>query len=93
MVVPNVLEALASNVWPDGQHAAVATPDERKGEQIVLMTTQKDADRQAVLQQAQRENMSELLVPRTVMHVVAVPVLGTGKTDYVTAQSIVADKK
>ena len=93
MVSLTAVEALASNVWPDGQHAAVATPDERKGEQIVLMTTQKDADRQAVLQQAQRENMSELLVPRTVMHVVAVPVLGTGKTDYVTAQSIVADKK
>ncbi|WP_455202820.1 AMP-binding protein, partial [Kaarinaea lacus] len=93
MVSLTAVEALASKVWPDAQHAAVATPDERKGEQIVLMTTQKDADRQAVLQQAQRENMSELNVPRSIMHVVAVPVLGTGKTDYVAAQSIVEETK
>ena len=93
MVSLTAVEALASKVWADAQHAAVAIPDERKGEQIVLMTTQHQADRQAILQQAQRDNMSELIVPRNIMHVVAVPVLGTGKTDYVTAQSLVEDKK
>lgn len=89
MVSLTAVEALASQVWPDAQHAAVAVPDERKGEQIILMTTQKGADRNPLVQQAQRDNIGEINVPRKVMEVVAVPVLGTGKTDYVTAQSMV----
>ena len=93
MVSLTAVEALAGRVWADAQHAAVAVPDERKGEQIVLMTTQKDAERHTIVQQAQRDNISELIVPRTVMPVVSVPVLGTGKTDYITAQSIVEEQK
>ena len=33
-----VVENIAAALWPDNHHAAVAVPDERKGEQIVLVT-------------------------------------------------------
>ncbi|NOZ53425.1 MAG: AMP-binding protein [Gammaproteobacteria bacterium] len=88
MISLTAIEALASKVWPDAQHAAVAVPDDRKGEQIILMTTQKDSDRAKIVHQAQQDNIGEIVVPRKIMVVVAVPVLGTGKTDYVSAQVI-----
>ncbi|WP_455212587.1 AMP-binding protein [Kaarinaea lacus] len=92
MVSLTAVEAFASKVWPDALHAAVAVPDAKKGEQIVLMTTQEDAERTALVEQARRDNVGEINVPRKVMVVVAIPVLGTGKTDYVTAQSLVETK-
>jgi len=89
MVSLTAVEALASQTWPEAQHAAVAVPDAKKGEHIVLMTTQENADRIELVSQAQKEGVGELNVPRKVMVVVAIPVLGTGKTDYMTAQSLV----
>ncbi|MDH5325971.1 MAG: AMP-binding protein [Gammaproteobacteria bacterium] len=89
MVSLTAVESLASKVWPDAQHAAVAVPDERKGEQIVLMSTQANADRTPLLYQAQQDGIGEINVPKKVMQVVAIPILGTGKTDYVTAQTLV----
>jgi acyl-[acyl-carrier-protein]-phospholipid O-acyltransferase/long-chain-fatty-acid--[acyl-carrier-protein] ligase len=89
MVSLTAVEALASKVWPEAQHAAVAVPDAKKGEQVVLMTTQEDAERAALVEQAKKDNIGEINVPRKVMAVVAIPVLGTGKTDYVSAQTLV----
>jgi acyl-[acyl-carrier-protein]-phospholipid O-acyltransferase/long-chain-fatty-acid--[acyl-carrier-protein] ligase len=89
MVSLTAVEALASRVWPEAQHAAVAVPDEKKGEHIVLMTTQENAERTDLVDHAHREGIGEINVPRKVMVVVAVPVLGTGKTDYVSAQALV----
>jgi acyl-[acyl-carrier-protein]-phospholipid O-acyltransferase/long-chain-fatty-acid--[acyl-carrier-protein] ligase len=92
MVSLTAVEALASKIWPEAQHAAVAVPDARKGEQIVLMSTQEGADRAALIEQAHKDGVGEINVPRKVMAVVAIPVLGTGKTDYVSAQSLVETK-
>lgn len=82
MVSLAVVENCASAIWPDDMHAAAAIPDPRKGEQVILITTAKDADRSALLAWCQSHGVSELSVPRKVFHVDEVPVLGTGKTDY-----------
>jgi len=82
MVSLAVVENCASAIWPDEMHAAAAIPDPRKGEQVVLLTTAKDADRSALLAWCQSHGVSELSVPKKVFHVDEVPVLGTGKTDY-----------
>ena len=82
MVSLAVVENCASAIWPDHTHAAVAMPDGRKGEQIVLVTSAKDANRAEILAWAQNHGVPELAVPRKIVHVDHVPVLGTGKTDY-----------
>lgn len=82
MVSLAVVENCASAIWPDEMHASAAIPDPRKGEQVVLLTTAKDADRSALLAWCQSHGVSELSVPRKVFHVDEVPVLGTGKIDY-----------
>ena len=89
MVSLTSVEVLASKTWPDAIHAAVAIPDPRKGEQVVLLTTIDNADRATLLTQAQNEGIAEISIPRKIIHVSNIPVLGTGKIDYVSANKMV----
>jgi acyl-[acyl-carrier-protein]-phospholipid O-acyltransferase/long-chain-fatty-acid--[acyl-carrier-protein] ligase len=85
-----VVENCASALWPDHAHAAVAVTDERRGESIVLVTTNPDANRSDLIAWVRNHGVSELAVPRRVIPVMDVPVLGTGKTDYFGVAKIVA---
>jgi len=66
----------------------VAVPDGRKGEQIILATDFPEARRLDLVAWAQNHGVSELTVPRRVLVLPAIPVLATGKTDYVTVQKL-----
>ena len=81
-----VVENLAAAWGPDNHHAAVAVADRAKGEQIVLVTDVAGARRLDLVAWAQNHGASELAVPRRILVVEALPVLGTGKTDYVAVQ-------
>jgi acyl-[acyl-carrier-protein]-phospholipid O-acyltransferase/long-chain-fatty-acid--[acyl-carrier-protein] ligase len=84
----SVVENCAAALWPDNTHAAVAIPDGRKGELIVLATDAPDAKRLDLVAWAQNHGVSELAVPRKILVVGAIPVLGTGKIDYVAVQKL-----
>ena len=86
MVSLSAAEALASSLWPGARHAVIAAPDPRKGERLVLVTDQFDADAGRLLAHAQAVGVSELAAPRKIIRVAEVPVLGSGKTDYVAVQ-------
>jgi acyl-[acyl-carrier-protein]-phospholipid O-acyltransferase / long-chain-fatty-acid--[acyl-carrier-protein] ligase len=73
-------------------HAAVAISGERKGEQIVLLTTNPDAQRSDLITFAKRQGVSELAVPRRIVMADEIPVLGTGKPDYRKVEAVVRDK-
>ena len=83
------VEVLASETWPEALHAAVAIPDVRKGEQVVLLTTVENADRSTLSAIAQQKGIAEISVPRRILPVNKIPVLGTGKIDYVAAGQMV----
>jgi acyl-[acyl-carrier-protein]-phospholipid O-acyltransferase / long-chain-fatty-acid--[acyl-carrier-protein] ligase len=85
-----VVENCASALWPDHQHAAVAVADGRKGESIVLVTTNPDASRSDLLVWVQNHGVPELAVPRRVIRVNDIPVMGSGKIDYRAVTMIVA---
>ena len=87
-----VVESCASALWPEFSHAAVTVPDGRKGEQIVLVTSNRDATRHDIVGWAHNHGVSELAIPRRIIVVDDIPVLGTGKTDYVKVQKMVADE-
>ena len=82
MVSMTAAEGLATSLWPDAAHAVVGLPHERKGEMLVLITTQQDAEAKTLLTHARAKGIPEIMVPRSVMVVDAIPLLGTGKTDY-----------
>jgi acyl-[acyl-carrier-protein]-phospholipid O-acyltransferase/long-chain-fatty-acid--[acyl-carrier-protein] ligase len=79
-------EDIAAAVWPDGRHAVISLPDKKKGERLVLVTDRPDAAVAAMVAHAQSVGAPELSVPRKILKVPQVPVLGTGKTDYVAIQ-------
>lgn len=85
MVSLTVVENCASAVWPDHMHAATIIPDPKKGEQIVLISEHPDPQRHELLHWAQSHGVPEISVPKKIITVDAVPVLGTGKLDYVSA--------
>jgi acyl-[acyl-carrier-protein]-phospholipid O-acyltransferase/long-chain-fatty-acid--[acyl-carrier-protein] ligase len=86
MVSLTAAEDLASAVWPDGRHAVISMPDPKKGERLLLVTDRADATVTPLLAHAQSIGAPELAVPRKILKVPEVPVLGTGKTDYVAIQ-------
>ncbi|MDR0528794.1 MAG: bifunctional acyl-ACP--phospholipid O-acyltransferase/long-chain-fatty-acid--ACP ligase [Zoogloeaceae bacterium] len=82
MVSLEAVENLARQVSPAALHAVSARPDAGKGEALILFTTDTALNR-AMLQKAAREaGLAELAVPRAIIRVEALPLLGTGKTDY-----------
>ncbi len=88
MVSLTAVESLANLVWPNAMNAAVAVPDEKKGEQIILLTTEEIAERSQLVERSKKEGLSELAVPRKIMNIINLPVLGTGKVDYVSIQNL-----
>ena len=83
-----MVENIAASLWPDHGHAAVAVPFERKGEQIVLLSTNPEAKRADLLVWAKNHGVTEIAVPRRILHADAIPVLGTGKPDYGKVEKI-----
>jgi acyl-[acyl-carrier-protein]-phospholipid O-acyltransferase/long-chain-fatty-acid--[acyl-carrier-protein] ligase len=88
MVSLTAVEGLAEAVWPEGRHAVVAVADARKGERLVLITDRSDAEVGSLAAFARCNGAPELAVPKKILRVAQVPVLGTGKTDYVAIQAM-----
>ncbi len=89
MVSLTAAEDLACAVWPDCRHAVISLPDAKKGERLVLVTDRRDADAGPLIAHAQSIGAPEIAVPRKIIRVPEIPLLGTGKTDYVALQRIV----
>lgn len=86
MVSLTAAEDLAVAVWPSARHAVISMPDKKKGERLVLVTDCQSADAAPLVAHAQSVGAPELAVPRKILKVTQVPVLGSGKTDYVAIQ-------
>lgn len=88
MVSLTAVERLAEEVWPDNRHAVVAVADDKKGERLVLITDHTDADMSRLTHWAKEHGTPALAIPKKILKVQTVPVLGSGKTDYVTLQKL-----
>jgi acyl-[acyl-carrier-protein]-phospholipid O-acyltransferase/long-chain-fatty-acid--[acyl-carrier-protein] ligase len=82
MVSLETVESIARAAAPYQEHAATSLPDVQRGEQIVLLTTDASLSRVQLSEAAKRLGMPDLAVPRRVQVVIAIPLLGSGKTDY-----------
>ena len=91
MISLAAVEALAADLWPGLITVVVAQPDARKGEKLVLLTTGAKCQRGEFQQFAKGRGATELMVPAEVIVVDKIPLLGSGKPDFVTATKQVAD--
>jgi acyl-[acyl-carrier-protein]-phospholipid O-acyltransferase / long-chain-fatty-acid--[acyl-carrier-protein] ligase len=91
MVPLGAVEELVSRLWPSAMHAVVTVPDAKRGEMLVLITDQDGASRGAIASAAREAGLPEIFVPRSIAHVSNVPLLGTGKIDYVSAGKLAVE--
>jgi acyl-[acyl-carrier-protein]-phospholipid O-acyltransferase/long-chain-fatty-acid--[acyl-carrier-protein] ligase len=85
MVPLGGVEDLANKAYPKSAHAVVALPDPKKGERLVLLTEHDGVERAHLSATARELGLPEIFVPRSIVHVKSIPLLGTGKVDYVEA--------
>jgi acyl-[acyl-carrier-protein]-phospholipid O-acyltransferase/long-chain-fatty-acid--[acyl-carrier-protein] ligase len=83
MVPLGAVEDFVAKVWPNRAHAVVSLPDPKRGEQLVLVTAHPDPVRAQLSTAARESGLPEIFVPRVIVPVKEVPILGTGKVDYV----------
>ncbi len=89
MVSLSAVEAMAAAVWSQDASVAVAIPDQRKGERIVLLTTPQGCRARCAATPRQGDRRFRAFgAPRISASSDHVPLLGSGKTDYVAATAL-----
>ncbi|MCX5493526.1 acyl-[ACP]--phospholipid O-acyltransferase [Kaistia dalseonensis] len=82
MVSLAAIEALAGELWAHHASAATSVPHDRKGEEIVLITERPEADLAELQRFARTRGLSEIMLPKTILLVEKLPLLGSGKVDF-----------
>src|SRR5690606_17229660 len=77
-----------SQLWPESSHAVLVRQDPRKGERLVLLTTQAAPERSALPPHFKALGLSELYLPRSIHVVESLPLLGAGKVNYPAAEAL-----
>jgi acyl-[acyl-carrier-protein]-phospholipid O-acyltransferase / long-chain-fatty-acid--[acyl-carrier-protein] ligase len=77
------LAPLFADLWPDHGVAAIAAPDARRGERVILATTKPGATRAEAQIWMKIKGASEIMHPSSVVVLDTIPLLETGKTNYV----------
>ena len=91
MVSLTAVESAIAALWPDLRPCRRRLPDPRKGEQLLLVTDHAGASREELLAHAREMGLPELFLPRTIIHVEGLPLLGSGKADYKAIAELVRE--
>ena len=92
MVSLTMVEQLINALWPDYQHAVISVPDPKKGEQLVLVTTNEQPLREELVSFAKANRVGEIAIPKKIISLKELPLLATGKVDYVAVKEIVISR-
>jgi acyl-[acyl-carrier-protein]-phospholipid O-acyltransferase/long-chain-fatty-acid--[acyl-carrier-protein] ligase len=84
MVSLTAVETKLKEAFPGESFAVIAIPDEKKGEQLIMFTSISQPDRKEISDGLKSRGASDLMVPKVLVHLKEIPLLGSGKTDYVT---------
>ena len=88
MVSLEVVEHIANTAAPEHLHAASSISNAQRGESIILFTCDKKLKREDLQIVAKNLGLPELAVARKIVVIEEIPLLGSGKTDYVTLKQM-----
>ncbi len=92
MVSLSVVEGIAAAVWPEILHAAVIGRVSAKGgEQILLFSEAVHADKASFIRKIKEDGYSELFIPHRIYPGSVIPVLSSGKIDYVMLDKLLLE--
>ncbi|HSH86498.1 MAG TPA: bifunctional acyl-ACP--phospholipid O-acyltransferase/long-chain-fatty-acid--ACP ligase [Methylophilus sp.] len=92
MVSLETVEKIANTAAPDHKHAATTQANANRGENIVLFTTDAALKREDLQVVAKNLGAPEIAIARKIIVVENIPLLGTGKTDYVTLKQMAEEQ-
>ncbi len=88
MVSLDTVENIAGHASPEHQHASSTQEDLQRGENIILFTTDSSLNREQLSASAKTLGSPELAIARKLVVIAALPLLATGKTDYITLKKL-----
>ena len=88
--MPYVEEEIAKFL-SNNTSAIISRPDEKKGEKLILITDKVDLIFNDLTSCLKKSGMSDLAMPKSFIYVEKLPLLGTGKIDYVKLNELVAE--
>lgn len=92
MISLTAIETIVCALWPEQRHVAVSVPHTRKGEMIVLLTENENASLDALPDHFRLHGLTELSLPKKLIKVKTLPLLGSGKMDYVKTRQLAIEE-
>ncbi len=89
MVSFSAVENVLTNLWPEHLHAVLSKPDDKKGEALVLLTNNPEAKREIIVHHMRHHGHAEILTPKHIVVLPEMPLLATGKINYVALKEMV----
>lgn len=92
MISLAAVEEMLTSIDPEFDYAAISIEDEKKGEQIILFTTNKNLKRDLISKICKEKQLSELYIPKVIISINELPVLATGKLNYRLMMEMATEK-
>ena len=86
------VEEVLGETWPDDKHAVIMLHGGPRGETLTLVTTKEGLKRDEMRQKLSDLGMAEIAIPKKVLIMEDLPLLSTGKVDYVTLDELLRAK-
>ncbi len=82
------VEEFPKKLWPENNNVVCAIKDPDKGEVLMLLTDNKNADLATLVNSMKNKGLSNLYFPRKIKIIDEFPILGSGKLDFKKLQDI-----
>lgn len=85
------VEEVLGEVWPEEHHAVVLLHGGPRGETLALVTTKPELKRDELRQKLTELGVAEIAIPKKILFMADMPLLATGKIDYVTLEQVLKE--
>lgn len=82
MISLSAIEEFVFSNFANDIHATICLSDAKKGEQIVLVTTNSHIDREELSKLLKQQGLSDLYLPKHILQLAEIPIFTTGKVNY-----------